>query len=147
MGIVVRFALFALAIIAVLILFPVAPKPSAALKQPDAASVEIRYASRSAAHPGSEGVQYLNLDEFVAEGRASFWRGAGFKGEEPVRVALLKREEDGETAGNLLLKFAVAAEGEVFDIPEVSWSRHSELLLSSGDGWLVKLVPGKRDIE
>ena len=59
---------------------------------------------------------------------------------EPVRVALLSRAEDAEKPGNLLLKFAVAAEGEVFEIPEVSWNRRDEVPLAAGETWLVQLA-------
>ena len=56
-----------------------------------------------------------------------------------MRVALLNRVEDTENPGNLLLKFAVAAEGEVIDIPEISWNRRDEVLLAAGESWLAKL--------
>ena len=82
----------------------------------------------------------LALEEFTADAETPFWRGAGFAGEEPVRVALLKRTEDAGKPGNLLLKFAVAAEGEVFEIPEVSWNRRDEVLLAAGETWLVQLA-------
>ena len=104
------------------------------------AFVELRYRSGSATHPAIEGVQRFALEEFTANAKSPSWRGAGFAGEEPVRVALLKRMEDAEKPGNLLLKFAVAAEGEVFDLPEVSWNRRDEVLLAAGESWVVKLA-------
>ena len=107
--------------------------------QPNGAVIELRYLSGSATHPAIEGVHCFALEEFTANANGPSWRGAGFAGEEPVRVALLKRGEDAEKPGNLLLKFAVAAEGEVFEIPEVSWNRRDEVLLAAGEGWLVKL--------
>ncbi len=79
---------------------------------PAGAFVELRYLGGSTTHPAIEGVHRLALEEFTADAQAPSWRGAGFAGEEPVRVALLKRTEDAEKPGNLLLKFAVAAEGE-----------------------------------
>ena len=54
-------------------------------------------------------------------------------------MALLKRAEDAEKPVNLRLRFAVAAEGEVFDLPEVSWNRRDEVLLAAGESWLAKL--------
>ena len=107
--------------------------------QPNGASVELRYLGGSATHPAVEGVHRLALEEFTANAKSPSWRGAGFAGEEPVRVALLSRAEDAEKPGNLLLKFAVAAEGEVFEIPEISWNQRDEVLLAAGATWLVKL--------
>ena len=106
---------------------------------PAGAFVELRYLGGSATHPSIEGVHYFALEEFTANAKSPSWRGAGFAGEEPVRVALLKRVEDAENPGNLLLKFAVAAEGEVFEIPEISWNQRDEVLLAAGESWLVKL--------
>ena len=108
-------------------------------QHPNSPSVELRYLGGSATHPAVDGVHRLALEEFTADAQSPSWRGAGFAGEEPVRVALLSRAEDTEKPGNLLLKFAVAAEGEVFDLPEVSWNRRDEVLLATGATWLVKL--------
>ena len=108
--------------------------------QPNGAVIKLRYLRGSATHPSIEGVHYFALEEFTADAQAPSWRGAGFAGEEPLRVALLKRMEDAEKPGNLLLKFAVAAEGEVFEIPEVSWNRRDEVTLAAGETWLVKLA-------
>ncbi len=107
---------------------------------PAGAFVELRYLSGSATHPALEGRQRFALEDFTADAESPSWHGAGFAGEEPVRVALLKRMEDAEKPGNLLLKFAVAAEGEVFEIPEVSWNRRDEVPLAAGETWLVKLA-------
>ena len=84
-------------------------------------------------------MHYFALEEFTANAKSPSWRGAGLAGEEPLRVALLSRAEDAEKPGNLLLKFAVAAEGEVIDIPEISWNRRDEVLLATGESWLAKL--------
>ena len=109
-------------------------------QHPDFLSVELLYLSGSATHPALEGRQRFALEEFTANANVPSWRGAGFAGEEPLRVALLSRAEDAEKPGNLLLKFAVAAEGEVFDLPEVSWNRRGEVLLAAGETWLVQLA-------
>ena len=108
-------------------------------QHPNSPSVELRYLGGSTTHPSIEGVHYFALEEFTTDAQSPSWRGAGFAGEEPVRVALLSRAEDAEKPGNLLLKFAVAAEGEVFDLPEVSWNRRDEVLLATGESWLAKL--------
>ena len=109
-------------------------------QHPNFASVELRYLIRhQAGRLGGEGVHYFALEEFTADAQVPSWRGAGFAGEEPVRVALLSRAEDAKKPGNLLLKFAVAAEGEVFEIPEISWNQRDEVLLAAGESWLVKL--------
>ena len=108
---------------------------------PTGTFVELRYLIRhQAGRPGVEGVHCFALEEFTANAKSPSWWGAGFAGEEPVRVALLKREEDAERPGNLLLKFAVAADGEVLELPEVSWNRRDEALLAAGESWLVKLA-------
>ena len=83
------------------------------------------------------GARASRAGEERVEAASLAWRPRA--GEEPVRVALLSRAEDAEKPGNLLLKFAVAAEGEVFDLPEISWNRRDEVLLATGESWLVKL--------
>ena len=72
-------------------------------------------------------------------GRASPCAGRVHSGCRFSFVALLKRAEDAEKPVNLRLRFAVAAEGEVFEIPEISWNQRDEVLLAAGESWVVKL--------
>lgn len=98
-------------------------------------------------HQG-EVVAQGNLDEmpFSQYRGAVCLQGVGTDGN-LVLVSLFERRDDPDIPGNLLIKLEATVNNEAFDIPQVSWNRNEEIVLATGDHWMLLLTPYKMEEE
>ena len=104
-------------------------------------SVAVLFLGTREQTAGEEGTHYWNLEKLpvCGEGRGVRYSGVECDGRN-VAVALFWKQEDPEVAGNLLLRFRVVCDTEVFDLPTVSWNQRDDLPLIHGDTWMAKLT-------
>lgn len=104
-------------------------------------SVAVLFLGTREQTAGEEGTHYWNLEKLPVceENLGMRYTGVECDGRN-VAVALFWKQEDPEVAGNLLLRFRVVCDTEVFDLPTVSWNRRDDLPLIHGDAWMAKLT-------
>ena len=64
-----------------------------------------------------------------------------------ILFSVFELRPDPGREGNLLLKFEISCDNEIFDVPLVSWNQNDEFPLLHGDTWSVKLAASRVDWE